>query len=110
MAILACLLLLHADKADPPVVGMVLRAGEGARLQRGKEPERPLRDMDLLRAGDVVLNGKAPASIVLLDDGHGERIGPNRKVTLEKAGCSPSSAVEKLKPKMTGANLKQLRK
>ena len=84
-------------------LAMVLRGGD-ATVQRGKDPAKALRDMDLLRDGDIVLAGKKePISLVFLDDGHAERIATGKRVTLSKSGCSPDSSVEKVARKSDAA-------
>src|ERR1700722_8619729 len=62
---------------DP--VAMVLRSGKEATLQRGKGTAKPVREMDLLAEGDQLTGGKDGVTIVLLQDGHSERLSPGKK-------------------------------
>jgi hypothetical protein len=103
------LLALAEDKpTKPAVVAMVLQAGPGATLQRGKETAKALRDMDLLYEGDTLKAGKEPVRVVFLDSGQGERLLPSRKAIVGKVGCAPKEAVEKLKTRLPDAARKKL--
>jgi hypothetical protein len=106
--LLVCLLAPGLAKPPPPVA-MVLHAGQGATVKCGEEAAKALRDMDLLRAGDVVVAGKEPVRLVVLDDGHGESIRPGKKATLARTGCSPAAAVVKVKRQRGAAALAGLR-
>jgi hypothetical protein len=101
---LAADLAFARSKPNPllvrPVVAMVLHAGPGATLEADKEV-KPLRDMDLLREGDIIKVRQEPVRVVFMAGGHGERILPNRKATVGKMGCAPPGSVEKLESKTT---------
>jgi hypothetical protein len=89
---------------------MVLRSGAGATVQRDKDAVKALRDLDLLRAGDIIQSGKEPVQLVVLNDGHGESILPGKKVALGQNGCSPAASVQQVKRKIGPATLKSLRR
>ena len=108
---LVSLLVCGADKpAGPAVVALVLRSSPGATLQRDRDRARPLRDLEVLQVGDVIVSGKEAVRLVLLDDGHGESVQPGKKATVGKAGCAPAASVEKVARKLGPAGLKSLRR
>jgi hypothetical protein len=111
MALLIVLLLALPDEkpTKAPIVAMVLQAGPGATLQRGKAAAAPLRDMDLLCDGDMVKAGKEPVRLVFLEGGQCERLLTGRKATVGKVGCAPKEAVEKLKARPAAAGEKLYR-
>ena len=88
---------------------MVLRATKGAEVRPAKGKERPAADMDLLYAGDVVVAGKDPVTVVFLGDGHNERFLAGKQVTVKDEGGAPAAAVEKLKARVKPANVERLR-
>jgi hypothetical protein len=111
MELLVALLLAGRDPsgARAAPVALVLQAGTGATVKRGTAGEAPLRDLDLLRLNDQVTAGKEAVTVVLLGDGHSERLRPGKTATLQRAGCQPAAAVEVLKRKLSKKNLDSLR-
>ncbi len=102
-------LLLPAQPRVKPVA-MVLEAGEGSTLRRGGQPQM-LRDMDLLLPGDVVEAGGNGVLLVVLEDGHGERLAARQSGRpWQPAAAAPPEAVqEQIKSRLPEADLKRLR-
>jgi hypothetical protein len=109
--LLAYLLAFAAEKpAISAPVAMVLRSGSGATLQRDKDATIALRDLTLLHAGDIIQSGKESVQLVILKDGHGESVFPDKKVTLGKVGCSPVASVQVVKRRIGPVALKSLQR
>jgi tetratricopeptide (TPR) repeat protein len=53
--------------------------------------------------------GKQGVTVVLLANGHSERLLPNKTATIQRDGCQPAGAVERLKRKLSKKNLDSLR-
>jgi tetratricopeptide (TPR) repeat protein len=88
---------------------MVVMTKGAVTLERGSD-KRPLRVMDLLRAGDALETADDEVLIVLLDDGQRERIKPKQRATVAAKGCAPAAAVERQeKDRVPAAQLTGLR-
>src|SRR5262245_60976750 len=59
-------------------VAVVISAGKGATMQRGKEPPTSLKQGDILRMGDRLSGGERGIKILVLKDGHRERLLPRK--------------------------------
>lgn len=111
MLYIALIAFVPAAEPAPAVkpVGMVLEVEGQATLTRGDRPARPLRDMDLLVPGDRLEAGDGPVELVLLADGHAERLAPGKSVTVQAKGCTPADAVTRQAARLAGGNLEALR-
>ena len=109
MYLLCLALVLVADAPKSKPVAMVLEVAGEATLRRGDAPAEPLRDMDLLRPGDRLEATKGHVRIVIVDDGHFERLQTGKIVTMGDKGCTPADAVERATGKLADADLRRLR-
>jgi tetratricopeptide (TPR) repeat protein len=94
--------------ADEPPVAMVLTTRGDVRLERGGETSL-LGPTDLLRPADRLVAGDGELLLVILKDGHQERINARTRVTVQEDGCTPADAVERREAKLAQANLDSLR-
>jgi hypothetical protein len=106
---LLCTLLWMAAAEPALPVAMVLDVAGKATLQRSDGPAQVLQTMDLLRPGDRLKVADGAVRLVLLNDGHGERLPAKAEVTVGDQGCQPAEAVERLPRKLSAAQLKRLR-
>jgi hypothetical protein len=104
------LLWSKAEAAQP--AAMVLSTHGAVTVQHGQGAPRKLSALALLHAGDrLAVAAGADARVVILADGHRERLKPGAgPVTVGEKGCGPAAAVERLPgPKLSPANLASLR-
>jgi hypothetical protein len=102
--------LLLALSAPPAPAALVLQADSAATLVRDKAAPRPLRDLDLLLPGDRIQAGKAALRLVVLSDGHSERVLAGKEATVQAAGCQPAASVEHERGKLSAGQVARLRK
>jgi hypothetical protein len=90
---------------------MVLTVRGTVLLNRAGERPGQIGMMDFLRDGDGVTVGKAgEALLIILADGHRERLQPGRRVAVRTKGCSPAAAVVRLPgDNVSAQNLDRLR-
>src|SRR5262245_52547242 len=111
---LLCAILLNpaADAREPPpAAAMVLRAGDNARVQRGRGEAQRLWAMDMLYPGDrLEVPRQGEVVLVFANDGHKEQLRPGARATIGEAGCTPTEAgAKKEAPRLSRANLSTLR-
>jgi hypothetical protein len=104
-------LLLPPAQAPSPAA-MVLSTRGQVTLTRGAGEKQRVGAMDLVRPGDrLSVPAGGQATLVVLHDGHRERVKPSEEVTVERKGCEPAASVERLAAAqgMRGAQLAGLR-
>src|SRR5579884_1725014 len=105
MSLLGAMLVFFVleQQPKPKPLAMVLDAGSEAKLQRGEAARNglslpagplPLRDLDLLYAGDTVEAGRSGALVVFLKGGARQRVQPGKKAAVQQGGCQPADAVQ----------------
>jgi hypothetical protein len=107
---LPLVLALAAEPEPPESVALALDVQGDVSLVSGKAPARKLRMMDPLVPGDRLRSAAgAEATLLVLADGHGERLSGGTAVTVGVNGCTPATAVVRQEPQLTERNLSALR-
>ena len=105
--VLAVISTVDADPMAP--CALVLKV-QGRIYRERDKVSQPLRELDLLRPGDVVVTDDGGGILAFLEDGRRERVKPKSRATIGSKSCTPAEAIDKLdQVPLTPAHLQGLR-
>src|SRR5260370_24639130 len=106
-----CVTLLSLAAPESASAAMVLDVSGSVTRTTGDGPSKPLKEMDILRSGDIVKTAaSAKAVFVFLSDGHRETLKSASQITVSEKGSQPAGAVVREEKKLPLAHLASLQK